>query len=266
MPTESVNGAELYYESGGDGVSVVFLHGVLMSSRFFNEQESLSDEYQVIPLDFRGHGRSEKTETGHTLPQYARDLEAFLDTQDLSDVVLVGWSMGSLVAWEYVRQFGTDRFRGFVSVEQQPLDLEQEGYEHGVFGFDELHGLMELAQTNPHELAWSFIEEMLVDEPDSVEQTLFDEITRVPPPITSAILFDQSVRDYRGVVPDVDVPTLVCLGEDETMLENGGVEYIADKTVDAELERFTNSGHCPFLEEPERFNQVLSSFIAARCE
>lgn len=169
MPTESVNGAELYYESDGDGVPVVFLHGVLMSSRFFSEQKSLSDEYQVITLDFRGHGRSEKTETGHTLPQYARDLEAFLDAQGLSDVILVGWSMGSLVAWEYVRQFGTDRFRGFVSVEQQPLDLEQEDYEHGVFGFDELHGLMELGQTNPHELAWSLIDETLVDEPNTVE-------------------------------------------------------------------------------------------------
>jgi pimeloyl-ACP methyl ester carboxylesterase len=265
MPTESVNGAELYYESTGEGVPVVFLHGVLMSSRFFSEQKPLSEEYQTITLDFRGHGRSEKTDTGHTLPQYARDLEAFLDARNLSDVVLVGWSMGSLVAWEYVRQFGTDRFRGFVSVEQQPLDLEQEGYDHGVFGFDELRGLMELAQTDPHELAWSLIEQMLVDEPDSVEQTLFDEITRVPPAIASAILFDQSVRDYRDAVTDVDVPTLVCLGEDETMLENAGVEYVAENTPDAEVERFPNSGHCPFLEEPERFNQVLSSFITERC-
>ncbi|MFC7325901.1 alpha/beta fold hydrolase [Halorubrum rutilum] len=265
MSTESVNGAELYYESSGDGVPVVFLHGVLMSSRFFNEQQPLAEGCQIITLDFRGHGRSEKTETGHTLPQYARDLEAFLDAQGLSDVVLVGWSMGSLVAWEYVSQFGTDRFRGFVSVEQQPLDLEQEGYDHGVFDFDELRGLMELAQTSPHELAWSLIEQMLVDESAAVEQRFFDEITRVPPSITSAILFDQSVRDYRRIVPEVDVPTLVCLGEDETMLENAGVEYVGEKTPDAEVERFSNSGHCPFLEEPEAFNEVVSSFITNRC-
>ena len=67
------------------------------------------------------------------------------------------------------------------------------------------------------------------------------------------------------MVPDVDVPTLVCLGEDETMLKNGGVEYVADKTPGAQLERFSNSGHCPFLEEPEQFNHLLSSFITARC-
>lgn len=265
MPTESVNGADLYYESTGDGVPVVFLHGVLMSSRFFSEQQPLAEAYQTVTLDFRGHGRSEKTETGHTLPQYARDVEAFLDAQDHSEVVLVGWSMGSLVAWDYVRQFGTDRLRGFVSVEQQPLDLKQEGYEHGVFGFDELRGLMELAQTNPHELAQSLIEQMLVDESDAVEKRLFDEITRVPPSVASAILFDQSVRDYRDTVTAVDVPTLVCLGEDETMLDTAGVKYVADNTPDAELERFSNSGHCPFLEEPERFNQVVSAFIDNRC-
>jgi pimeloyl-ACP methyl ester carboxylesterase len=173
--------------------------------------------------------------------------------------------MGSLVAWEYMRQFGTDRLQGFVSVDQQPLDLEQEGYEHGVFDFADLSGLMELTQTDPHAVAQSFVDEMLVDEPESVRQTLFDEITRVPPPIMNAILFDQSVRDYREVVPESDVPTLVCLGEDETMVENAGVEYVADTTPAAELERFSESGHCPFLEEPDRFNQAVSSFIEDRC-
>ena len=49
------------------------------------------------------------------------------------------------------------------------------------------------------------------------------------------------------------------------MLKNGGVEYVADKTPGAQLERFSNSGHCPFLEEPEQFNHLLSSFITARC-
>ena len=262
MPTEAVNGTELYYERSGDGQPIVFLHGVFMGSRFFVEQHSLSEEYQVITLDFRGHGRSEKSETGHTLPTYARDLEAFFDAMDLDDVVVVGWSMGSLVMWEYVSQFGTDRLEGFVSVEQQPLDLETEGYEHGVFDFEELRGLMELAQTDPHGLAETFIDQMLVEEPSpEIERLLFDEISRVPPAIKSAILFDQSVRDYREAVERVDVPTLVCLGEDETLLETAGVEYVAEHTPDAEIARFADSSHCPFLEEPERFNTVVSSFV-----
>jgi pimeloyl-ACP methyl ester carboxylesterase len=40
------------------------------------------------------------------------------------------------------------------------------------------------------------------------------------------------------------------------------VEYVAERTPDARVERFASSSHCPFLEEPDRFNRVLSSFVA----
>lgn len=263
MPTETVNGTQLYYEESGDGTPVVFLHGVLMGSRFFVEQQdSIAEDHRPVVLDFRGHGRSAKSETGHTLPTYAADLEAFLESQGFDDIVLVGWSMGSLVAWEYIDHFGTDRLSGFVSVEQQPLDLKQEEYEHGVFDFDELVDLMELAQTDHHELGAVLIDQMFASEPTAdVRQLVFDEIARVPPAIKSAIFFDQSVRDYRDVLGDVDIPTLVCVGEDDTLLDPAGVEYVAEQTPNATVERFTDSGHCPFLEEPDKFNRVITEFV-----
>ena len=264
MSRTEVNGATLYYETTGDGTPLVFLHGVMMGGRFFREQqEGLADQHRPIVVDFRGHGRSEQTQTGHTLPTYAADVEAFLDAHGLTDVVLVGWSMGALVAWEYVEQFGTERLRGLVVVEQQPADLEQDGYDHGVFDFAELTGLLELAQTDPDELVGLFVDQMIHgDASAEVERLVFDEISRVPPAIKSAILFDQSVRDYRDVLEHVDVPTLVCVGEDDTLVDPAGVEYVAERTPDATVERFARSSHCPFLEEPERFNQVLSSFVA----
>lgn len=264
MATETVNGAELYYEESGEGTPVLFLHGVMMGSRFFVEQQdALADGLRPIVLDFRGHGRSETTEAGHTLPTYAADVEAFLDARGIDEVVLVGWSMGALVGWEYVDQFGTDRLRGLVVVDQHPADLEQEDYEHGAFDFEELVGLMELAQTDPQGLNELFLEEMFATSPaDRVERLVLDEMSRVPPSIKSAILFDQSVRDYRDVLPSVDVPTLVCVGEDETLLETGGVEFVAETTPEARLERFAESGHCPFLEESARFNSVLEAFVS----
>jgi len=262
MPTESVNGTQLYYEESGEGTPIVFLHGVLMGSRFFIEQQdALAEDHRPVVLDFRGHGRSAKPETGHTLPTYAADLHAFLEARGFEDIVLVGWSMGSLVAWEYIDQFGTDRLSGFVSIEQQPLDLEEDGYEHGVFDFPELVDLMELAQTDHHELGTILIDQMFAEEPPAdVRRLMFDEIARVPPAIKSAIFFDQSVRDYRDVLGDIDIPTLVCVGDDDTLLDPAGVTYVAEHTPNADLERFTKSGHCPFLEEPEKFNRVLTSF------
>jgi len=262
MATVAANGAELYYEASGEGTPIVFLHGVMMGGRFFVEQEDLPEGYRSIALDFRGHGRSEKTETGHTVPTYAADLEDFLTELGLDEVVLVGWSMGALVGWEYVEQFGTDRLAGFVVVDQQPVDLEQEDFDYGVFDFDELVDLMELAQTDPHALADLFVDQMIHGEGDAdVERLIFDEISRVPPAIKSAILFDQSVRDYRDSLGDVDVPTLVCTGADDMLVDPAGVEYVADNTPNAEIERFEASSHCPFLEEPDRFNRTLVEFV-----
>ena len=262
MPTETVNGTELYYEATGDGTPIVFLHGVMMGSRFFSEQETLADEHRPIVLDFRGHGRSEKTAVGHTLPTYAEDIEAFFEARRIDDAVLVGWSMGALVGWEYVDRFGTDRLRGFVVVEQQPADLERAGYSYGSFDFDGLAELIELTQTDPHEIAELYLDRMMKQPLDAERRRrLFDEITRVPPAIKSAILFDQSVRDYRPVLERVDVPTLVCVGEGESVLEVESVEYVAEHTPDADIEYFSESDHCPFLEQPDRFNRVLDAFV-----
>jgi pimeloyl-ACP methyl ester carboxylesterase len=91
MPVIQCNGAELYYEDHGVGQPIVFLHGGTAGLRYFEPQlMGLSDEYRTIAVDFRGHGRSEKTELGHTFDQYAHDVQTFLEQLELDRVVLVG--------------------------------------------------------------------------------------------------------------------------------------------------------------------------------
>ena len=135
MPVVACNGANLYYEDHGSGQPIVFLHGVWGGRRFFEPQlTGLVERYRPIALDFRGHGRSEKTEDGHTVRHYARDVHVFLVECELDDVVLVGWSMGAAVTWEYVDQFGTERLRALVNVDSEPSPLQQEGYDFGRMG------------------------------------------------------------------------------------------------------------------------------------
>jgi pimeloyl-ACP methyl ester carboxylesterase len=132
MPVFECNGADLYYEEYGEGQPIVFLHGATAGLRYFESQlTGLSNEYRAIAVDFRGHGRSEKTGLGHTLSQYARDLREFLLQLDLEDVVITGWSMGAIVSWEYIRQFGTDRVRAMVDVDMEPSPVKRDDYEYG---------------------------------------------------------------------------------------------------------------------------------------
>ncbi|MFC4543037.1 alpha/beta fold hydrolase [Halosolutus amylolyticus] len=263
MPYRRCNGADLYYEDAGDGTPIVFLHGVMASHRFFEPQlTALSSDYRTIALDFRGHGRSEKTELGHTVAQYARDLHAFTDQCDLEDVVLVGWSMGALVSWDYVDQFGTEGVRGLVDVDMEATRFRWDDYEYGLTDLDGLETTLRLAQQDRTSLIERLTEQVFADPPSAETRALvFDELSRTPPSIKSAILFDALTRDYRDVLPEIDVPLLACAGADEKRGTVDSIEHVATLVPDGRFERFDDSGHCPTIEEPERFNRVVSRFV-----
>lgn len=262
MPYVQCNGAELYYEDRGEGAPIVFLHGVLHGLRFFEPQlAGLSDDYRAIAFDYRGHGRSEKTELGHTVAEYARDLHAFLEHLDLADVVVVGWSLGAFVSWDYVDQFGTDRVRGLVDIDIEATRYQWADYDYGLARLEDLQRLLGLTQSDQHGLVEHFTEQVFADPTAETRQLQFDEITRTPPAIQATILFDAHTCDYRSVLPEIDVPMLVCAGTAETRGSIDAVSHVAELVPDASVERFEESGHGPHFEEPDRFNRVVGEFV-----
>ncbi|WP_226007984.1 alpha/beta fold hydrolase [Natrinema salinisoli] len=263
MPYSQCNGADLYYEDHGEGAPIVFLHGVMASHRFFEPQlTTLSREYQTIAVDFRGHGQSAKTELGHTVAQYARDLRAFLSQRDLDNVVLVGWSMGALVSWEYVDQFGTEGVRGLVDVDMEASRFQWADSDYGLADLDGLQTTLALAQQDRTSLIERITEQVFKDPPSGETRALvFDELSRVPAPIKSAILFDALTRDYRDVLPEIDVTMVVCAGADEKRGSVGSTRHVAEIVPEGSFELFDESGHCLTLEEPDRFNRIVSQFV-----
>lgn len=263
MPTVTCNGASLYYEDYGDGRPIVFLHGAWAGLRFFEAQlRGLSEDYRTVAVDFRGHGRSEKTEAGHTVPQYARDVEAFLDARGLDGVVLVGWSLGANVSWEYVDRFGTGPLAALVDVDMEPAPVGWEEGGHGTYDRERIRDIHEGIQDDHLGFVDRTIEQVLKDPPSPTLRTMmFDEMSRCPPSTKSAIIADATMREYRDVLPEIDVPTLVCAGADEKWRTVAAVEHAAKLIPDARFELFEESGHDLTVEEPERFNRVLREFV-----
>ena len=79
--------------------------------------------------------------------------------------------------------------------------------------------------------------------------------------IAGTILFDQSVRDYRPVIDGFPIPTLICFGADESLQSLEAARWMQGAMKHARLEVFEESRHCPNLEEPDRFNEVVEAFI-----
>lgn len=264
MPVVQCNGADLYHEDHGEGQSIVFLHGGTAGLRYFEPQlTAMAGEYRTVGVDFRGHGRSEKTEAGHTIEQYADDIRSFLEHLDLDDVILVGWSMGAIVSWEYIHQFGTDRIRALVDIDMEPSPVKREDYDYGSYGLEDLREAIGQIQTAPIELLDQQAKAMLKEPPSrELRNLILDEGARTPASIQGALLFGiLYLRDYRDVLPEIDVRTLVCAGADEKWRSVASVRYVAELLPEARFELFENSGHCLTVEEPERFNRVLGDFI-----
>src|SRR6187200_1014962 len=94
---ENSTSIELYYEDHGSGSPVVLIHGWPLSGASWEKQTAalLAAGHRVITYDRRGFGRSGKAGTGYHYDTFAADLDAVLKALDLTDVALVGFSMGT---------------------------------------------------------------------------------------------------------------------------------------------------------------------------
>src|SRR5258707_12452664 len=103
---ENSTSIDLYYEDHGSGSPVVLIHWWPLSGASWEKQTAalLAAGDRVITYDRRGFGRSSKPGTGYNYDTFAADLNTVLTTLNLSDVALVGFSMGS---GEVTRYLGT---------------------------------------------------------------------------------------------------------------------------------------------------------------
>ena len=109
---------ELYYEDHGSGSPVVLIHGWPLSGASWEKQTAalLAAGHRVITYDRRGFGRSSKPAVGYNYETLASDLEAVLSALNLTDVSLVGFSMGTGEVTRYIGKYGTKRVRKAVLI------------------------------------------------------------------------------------------------------------------------------------------------------
>jgi len=109
--TENSTTIDLYYEDHGSGQPVVLIHGYPLDGHSWERQTSalLANGYRVITYDRRGFGQSSHATIGYDYDTFAQDLDTVLTTLDLTNVVLVGFSMGTGELARYVAKHGFAR-------------------------------------------------------------------------------------------------------------------------------------------------------------
>ncbi|SFT31367.1 Pimeloyl-ACP methyl ester carboxylesterase [Streptomyces sp. ok210] len=252
----------------GAGPTLLFVPGLGMTSRWFAHLAvGLGPEYDVVTVDLRGHGASPIPPLGWTLDDAAADLAQVVEQLDLHDVTLVGWSLGATITYNYLNRYGTDRVSRLVSVEMSPQLLRKEGWEHAAFGSLDALGALQATQQqwgDPDTYLTTLIENCFAagaDPEPSLTQPLLAESLQTSRLALLALWSGVLTQDWREQIGTLTLPTLLVHGAKSRIFPTEVGKWLLGALPDAQLEVFSESGHAPFLEEPDRFVRVLRDFV-----
>jgi pimeloyl-ACP methyl ester carboxylesterase len=167
----TTDGIHLSYYSHGAGRPIVLVPGICTSQRWWDRQnQALGSQHRVITFDFRGTGASARTPRGPRVARYAADLHQLLTALELTDVVLVGWSLGCSVTLGYLDLFGGDRLGQLVLLEGSPKLLNDDGWQLGFADLTAATAMTAALPTSYRDTISGLVRSMFID-PDRVHLT-----------------------------------------------------------------------------------------------
>ena len=258
---------KLYYEIKGEGPPVVFIHGFTDDHNSFRiQQRVLSKKCKTITYDLRGHGMSHNIDYGLNIERFALDLRELIDYLKLEEVILVGWSMGVSIIFEYIKLYGLEKLSKICIVDKGPKALNDSnwnlGLYHGQYTMEDALKDLELIKSSWMEFAERFIKTMAPYFNDKELEIAKDKMKNKSPHIMYSIWKSMIEKDYRHILYKINIPTLIIFGEKSTFYSVDAGKYLKENMKDSKLIIFEDCTHLLVLENPIRFNRVLEEFIS----
>ncbi|MFX1574349.1 MAG: alpha/beta fold hydrolase [Promethearchaeota archaeon] len=102
MPRNQIQDINMYYEIIGEGQPLLLIHGLGSSTRDWEEQvPAFSQKYQVITIDLRGHGKTDKPKGPYSIPMFAQDIAELMRSLNINQVNVIGISLGGSIAFQF---------------------------------------------------------------------------------------------------------------------------------------------------------------------
>lgn len=256
-------GVTLEYAEYGlaSGVPIVCLHGVTDSWRSFEPLFArLPPTIRALALTQRGHGRSSKPAAGYTYKDLSEDVRAFMDALHLTEAVIVGHSMGSMVAQRFAvdhpeRVAGLVLLGAFRTLHRSPV--VQEFWDSAVStledpvdpAFVREFQVSTLAREVPSELLAVAVDESL-QVPARVWRDTFRGFLETP--------------DFSAELTRVQAPTLIVWGDCDSYASAADQEALSAALPGARLLIYRGGGHTFHWEDPSRVADDLVAFLYER--
>ena len=261
-----INGITLAYDHYGSGeLAVLLLHAFPLNRRQWQRQgEALAriGGIHVIAPDLRGFGESSVSPGPATMDEMAADIFGLLDALSLERVVLGGLSMGGYVAFACLRRFPV-RVQGLILADTRAGadSPEQRAAREVTARFAEEHGSVALLERDAPRL---FSHDTVSNRPEIVEQARHIAALNSGAGVASAARGMALRGDSTDLLTSITCPTLIIVGEQDTLTPVAEARSLFERIPDAELALITGAGHLSNLEQPDAFTDAIAGFLSAR--
>ncbi|MGD9100779.1 MAG: alpha/beta fold hydrolase [Anaerolineae bacterium] len=272
---QQINGIQMNYEDTGNGPALLLVHGFPLDHTLWTHQvEALKDNYRLITPDLRGQGQSQAPRGPYRMDQMADDLRALVQALDMTQVVLVGLSMGGYVALAFwriyphlVRALVLSNTRAAADTPDGRLNRQvmaqrlQDG-ERAAIVEELLPKLVSLAT--------------LENKPEVVDHVRRMMYSAQAAGLVGTLQGMAERPDSTPTLKTIFVPTLLVVGQDDALTPPAQAKAMRATILARRRQRGANrteipevtlalvpdAGHLPPLENPVAFNRALREFLA----
>lgn len=267
---ENSSSVNIFFEDLGTGKPVVLIHGWPVSHEMWEYQVNalVNAGYRCITYDRRGFGQSDKPWNGYDYDTLTDDLHEVIITLGLTDVTLVGFSMGGGEVVRYLGRYGAARVSKAVLISSVvPLLIKRHDHEEGVpvEMFDEI--IAHIQDDRPAfltEFGKQFFSEGVLNKPVSQEiQNWLHQLAIVASPkATADCVRVFSETNFKTDLSTITIPMMIIHGDDDkTVPINATSEITSTLLPNAAYYKFEGAPHGLFITHKTELNQLLIKFI-----
>jgi len=255
------NKVEINYFQQGDGnTTLLFLHGWCIDATYWkNQLQYFSQKYSVYAIDLPGFGKSKAQRTNWTIEEYANDVTAFIDTMNLTNVVIIGHSMAGEIMLQsalannpkIVGIVGIDNFK-IIDVVFTPEQMKQ------------MTDFLPLLQNDFKNSAPAYADMMLFHPSTSneVKNRVKTDFANSNSVIAYETLMTQMQYSYADAQRLEQLNNkLYLINSDYFPTNNDGLKNHCKSGF--QVETISATGHYPMIEKPTEFNLILDKVLTA---
>lgn len=254
MPIAEINGIEMFYDDMGIGTPIVFVHGLGIDSRVFEQRsELLSRRLRLVFYDLRGHGRTFAPETGYSYDDFSADLKGIAEHLRLKKLHLAGVSMGGAIAARFALN-NPDLVKSITFIGSHIV---------GYTNFKDWPNMYKIAKNEGADKARETWKNFRLFSTVKADPRKYKLLSSMVDHFSCAYWLDPNPRydepNDLERISELKMPALVLAGKDDGDF-HPVAEILKDKLPDAQFEEF-ESGHLLSFEQPHKFYQMLMDFV-----